>query len=807
VLSRVPLCVSLRDVIEEMGKSDAFDLDAHEDRHGKRSRTSHHTLFPKQMGNLSVPYHATMLFRQTPGAHHRRKIDQGVLAALAGKEGALRTLAIAKRVSKHGRSVIVPGPKLSCLEVVIPRRVLRTVTQKFVCRANLVSLARDMLRAGQLVRIEHDGALKNVTTHACSSRMCGVCHRCIEETLDRLTVNTHGMIMFRRTLRENDYVIVNRQPSLSRRSMQALSITHTSCQQETMSLPPHICDQFNADFDGDEMNQHMCEGSVPIAECHFLMSNLHNWNENVVLLQDMVHGLFMLGTDGTRLDVSQFHRLAGELLTAGLDVARLDGVRPTVDGTYTGFDVLDLLLHVAPDFPMQLSGVFPGAPFGPSPLIRPIVQGSECFVQIGRGSGVMLGPTPSTICRERALREPNGARWRPGRLGAGIALHVARLHRASTSETIRVPAFTVVHGEDVNAAIVVTRVGTQRHIIGGKVCEIEVVASEPGRILLPLPSDARVLAVDVYTDRLVGPTGEYVPRDAPVTLSEVLDVSWAIEGASGAVLAGNSYRLCGRGGFGSDVRFVMTSFPVNKKTIRGSFMRALRTVDSVMAVRILDAGARIGALACDMFGCTLAYQDLFIHTPEMHARVETVLRDVDVFCAGRLDEIRRPYDGSESAYARYILPHENAYSAFCRDVVSYINSRVDEPIRRSPWTAAKFITNGSCSKGDEGKLREISVMAGLRDIEGELPYGSSSRGLTPYLKGPGGPSSSSGWDPARNGLLTASYLSGIRPETNFFEDQTSLVNTASSKLLIQQAGYSSRKVRSVSNPPVIASET
>ena len=43
----------------------------------------------------------------------------------------------------------------------------------------------------------------------------------------------------------------------------------------------------------------------------------------MVLLQDIIHGLFLLGRDHTRLTRSMFNRVVGELVTMGFDPAAL----------------------------------------------------------------------------------------------------------------------------------------------------------------------------------------------------------------------------------------------------------------------------------------------------------------------------------------------------------------------------------------------------------------------------------------------------------------------------------------------------
>lgn len=53
---------------------------------------------------------------------------------------------------------------------------------------------------------------------------------------------------------EGATVLINRQPSLSRHSILAVKIVARNDDTKVMSFNPCLCEGFNADFDGDEMN-------------------------------------------------------------------------------------------------------------------------------------------------------------------------------------------------------------------------------------------------------------------------------------------------------------------------------------------------------------------------------------------------------------------------------------------------------------------------------------------------------------------------------------------------------------------------
>lgn len=73
---------------------------------------------------------------------------------------------------------------------------------------------------------------------------------------------------------DGDLVLFNRQPSLHRLSIMAL---HAKVMPwRTLRFNECVCNPFNADFDGDEMNIHLPQTQEARAEARELMSTLSN---------------------------------------------------------------------------------------------------------------------------------------------------------------------------------------------------------------------------------------------------------------------------------------------------------------------------------------------------------------------------------------------------------------------------------------------------------------------------------------------------------------------------------------------------
>jgi hypothetical protein len=775
ILDREANGLTFRELVDVTSKCSIFDTaagGANADERGRRQ--------------LSQRFYNAAYFIPLPatgGSKQTKQQEPGFISALKGKEGMLRAQCCAKRlVGMFGRTVITPGYAISCLEAKVPRRLMQTVTQPFVCRSANADLAMQLLNNGSLVLVEHAGEMKAITAASVSDVcVCGSCTSCVSTAITKAACNPSAVLSFRRTMMTGDMLIVNRQPSISHRSMQALKVH--SCVSETLSLPVQICTQFNADFDGDEMNQFVPNSMIARAEARYLMMNTFNWSENVVLLQDIVHGLYLLARDHTRLTPAVFGRLVSELVSFGLRADSVAWVTTCESGLYTGFDMLRLILHVMPDFPLALADIFPGSPAESSPMRRHLRGGAE-LVMMTRGEEMMGPNTPDAL----KGRGP----WTSGRIGANLMLYGTRLLTLESGcAAVAVAPYTVLRLGDTY--VVVTRT---QHIAVSSNWQVEVTVVGEATALL---SHTPCLAICAYTGLGVTPDGVHrTPLDTPVRITGSALPVWVLEpegvcNAPRPIIAGEPHVVRQVTQRHVAVPLVMhpsmLDFPVTKSALRGSLCDALALVDSTMATRILDAMAHLGPVVCDMFGSSLAIHDLLFQCDTMRSRTADAIRKIGIHAMDSMRGLAAP-NGGIAVNSRYVLAHERAYDSFTRDVVSACNALIDTPIKKCAWSGIKAFTNGSKAKGDEGKLREMVCAAGLRDVNQTIPYGDGER-VTHYNRRT---SETGVWDPLQNGLIASPYLVGIPAESNFFESQTCMINTAASKLEIKAVGYTARKI-------------
>jgi DNA-directed RNA polymerase, subunit A'' (EC 2.7.7.6) len=105
-----------------------------------------------------------------------------------------------------------------------------------------------------------------------------------------------------RHLQDGDIIIFNRQPSLHRISMMAHRVKVLP--YNTFRLNPAVCQPYNADFDGDEMNLHVLQTEEARAEAKILMSVQNNMISpkfgGPVMggIHDHISGLFILTRGG-----------------------------------------------------------------------------------------------------------------------------------------------------------------------------------------------------------------------------------------------------------------------------------------------------------------------------------------------------------------------------------------------------------------------------------------------------------------------------------------------------------------------------
>ncbi len=211
-----------------------------------------------------LKYHVTTYFNnevaQLPPARHRSGQPLKTLTErIKSKEGRIRYNLAGKRTNFSARTVISPDPMLRLNEVGVPF----VMATKLTVPERVTSWNMDYLKKfvttgpkkypGANYIIRPDGRKKKIT----------------DETKEQLLEELQPGFIVERHLMDGDIAIYNRQPSLHRMSMMCHRVRVLP--GRTFRMNPSVCNPYNADFDGDEMNLHIPQTEEARAEAEVIM--------------------------------------------------------------------------------------------------------------------------------------------------------------------------------------------------------------------------------------------------------------------------------------------------------------------------------------------------------------------------------------------------------------------------------------------------------------------------------------------------------------------------------------------------------
>lgn len=211
-----------------------------------------------------LQYHVTTFFdnevAQLPPARHRGGQPLKTLSErIKSKEGRIRHNLAGKRTDFSARTVISPDPLIGLNEVGIPLGIaLQLTIPERVTEWNKEYLKKLVENGpkkypGANYVIKPNGRRKTIT----------------DETKDEILEELDEGFIVERHLIDGDIALFNRQPSLHRMSMMCHLVKVLS--GNTFRLNPAVCNPYNADFDGDEMNLHIPQNEEARAEARILM--------------------------------------------------------------------------------------------------------------------------------------------------------------------------------------------------------------------------------------------------------------------------------------------------------------------------------------------------------------------------------------------------------------------------------------------------------------------------------------------------------------------------------------------------------
>ncbi|KIX00695.1 uncharacterized protein Z518_09760 [Rhinocladiella mackenziei CBS 650.93] len=214
---------------------------------------------------------------------------RGFVQRLKGKQGRFRGNLSGKRVDFSGRTVISPDPNLNIDEVAVPELVAKNMTYPEVVNEINIDKLRQRVRNGTKIWPGANYVYKKDGDFRIFLKF-GKPEHVARELKEGDVVERH--------LEDGDVVLFNRQPSLHKLSI--LSHYVKVRPHRTFRLNECVCNPYNADFDGDEMNLHVPQTEEARTEATLLMGVKHNIvtpknGEPIIsAIQDFVTASFLL---------------------------------------------------------------------------------------------------------------------------------------------------------------------------------------------------------------------------------------------------------------------------------------------------------------------------------------------------------------------------------------------------------------------------------------------------------------------------------------------------------------------------------
>lgn len=160
---------------------------------------------------------------------------------IKGKEARIRGNLLGKRVNFSARTVVGPDPSISIHELGIPYAICKKITiPETVNEYNIEKLQKCIDNGPD----NYPGANFLIKYRNGEKIMFDLRAKC------KIKIEKGNII--ERHLIEDDYILFNRQPSLHKMSMMGHKVKPII--GKSFRLNPAVCQPYNADFDGDEMN-------------------------------------------------------------------------------------------------------------------------------------------------------------------------------------------------------------------------------------------------------------------------------------------------------------------------------------------------------------------------------------------------------------------------------------------------------------------------------------------------------------------------------------------------------------------------
>lgn len=211
---------------------------------------------------------------------------------LSGKTGLMRSNLMSARQNRSARTVISLDTSIPITHVGVPRRFKKKLTV-FHYVTNTKQYI-DYILSDEFVNNGNINIKKPL-------------NKFNAKALPKILAKySNGNYYTERELRDDDWVYINRQPTLHRNSFLAFKTRLINYGTITLNLA--CVAAFNADFDGDEMTLYVASDKDSIKECEERMAIEHNMisaeNNSLVVrpAQDSIAAVYMMTRDNVEFD-------------------------------------------------------------------------------------------------------------------------------------------------------------------------------------------------------------------------------------------------------------------------------------------------------------------------------------------------------------------------------------------------------------------------------------------------------------------------------------------------------------------------
>ncbi|XP_041048418.1 DNA-directed RNA polymerase I subunit RPA1 [Carcharodon carcharias] len=197
----------------------------------------------------------------------------GIRQILEKKDGLFRKHMMGKRVDYAARSVICPDMYINTNEIGIPMVFATKLTYpQPVTPWNVQELRQAVLNGpnthpGASMIINKDGS-RTILSAASPTQREAIAKQLLTPSTGEQNM---GMKIVCRHIKNGDVLLLNRQPTLHRPSIQAHR-ARILPGEKVLRLHYANCKAYNADFDGDEMNAHFPQNELGRAEAYVIAS-------------------------------------------------------------------------------------------------------------------------------------------------------------------------------------------------------------------------------------------------------------------------------------------------------------------------------------------------------------------------------------------------------------------------------------------------------------------------------------------------------------------------------------------------------